>query len=611
MTMLRLTAAQALVRWLGAQQVETPDGIVPFFAGAWAIFGHGNVAGIGQALHEARDSLPTWRAHNEQTMVHAAVAFAKQSRRRRAMVCTTSIGPGALNMVTAAALAHVNRLPVLLIPGDVFANRRPDPVLQQVEHFADATVSANDCFRPVSRFYDRITRPEQLLAALPRAMAVLTDPALCGPATIAFCQDVQAEAADWPEHFFAPKVWRIRRPRADAVELDGLALALREARAPVIVAGGGVLYSEAESALVQLAEQAGIPVAETQAGKGALAWDHPMALGAVGVTGTSAANAAIAAADLVVGIGTRLQDFTTGSRALLDGARRRLIQVNVQAFDAAKHHAETVVGDARTVIEDLIACGVGSARADVSALKTAWDEACDRATAAPGASALPSDAQVIGAVWRAMPEDAVVVCAAGGLPGELHKNWRVRAPGGYHVEYGFSCMGYEIAGGIGAKLAQPRRDVVVMVGDGSYLMANSEIASAVAMGLDLTIVVLDNRGFGCINRLQQACGGEPFNNLWRDTRHEAMPAIDFAAHAGSMGAHARKVASVAALESALAARTPGVTVLVIDTDPAVVTEAGGAWWDVAVPEVSGSDSVTEARSAYEQHLQQRDNGDSA
>ena len=619
MTHIRLTAAQAMVRWLAAQHIETPQGEMPYFAGVWAIFGHGNVAGLGEALHGARDVLPTLRAHNEQTMAHAAIAFAKQSRRRRAMVCTTSIGPGALNMVTAAALAHVNRLPVLLVPGDVFAGRQPDPVLQQVEDFEDATVSANDCFRAVSRYFDRITRPEQLLAALPRAMATLTDPAHCGPVTLAFCQDVQTEAYDWPESFFAREVWRIRRPQPDPVELDALVDAIYAAAAPLIIAGGGVLYSGAEVALARLAEATGIPVAETQAGKGSLTWDHPLALGAVGVTGTSAANQAAAEADLVIGIGTRLQDFTTGSRALVDGRRRRLIQVNVQAYDATKQHAGPVVGDALAVVEALAArlSGWRSTR-NVSAAIQAWNTASEAAMAAPpnnaalqAAQALPSDAQVIGAIWRHADETAVLVCAAGGLPGELHKNWRTRRPGGYHVEYGFSCMGYEIAAGIGVKLAEPDRNVIVMVGDGSYMMANSEIASAVAMGLDLTVVVLDNHGFGCINRLQQACGGAPFNNLWADTRHAVMPGIDFTQHAASMGATARKVSGIAELESVFGLCSPqgqlgpGVTVLVIDTDPMVVTEAGGAWWDVAVPEVSERSAVRAARETYLQRLQRR------
>ena len=617
MTHIRLTAAQAMVRWLAAQHIETPQGEIPYFAAVWAIFGHGNVAGLGEALYGVRHVLPTLRAHNEQTMAHAATAFAKQSRRRRAMVCTTSVGPGALNMVTAAAVAHVNRLPLLLVPGDVFAGRQPDPVLQQVEDFEDATVSANDCFRAVSRYFDRIMRPEQLLAALPRTMATLTDPAQCGPVTLAFCQDVQAEAYDWPESFFARKVWRIRRPQPDPVELDALVDAIFAAAAPLIIAGGGVLYSGAELALARLAEATGIPVAETQAGKGSLAWDHPLALGAVGVTGTSAANQAAAEADLVIGIGTRLQDFTTGSRALIDGRRRRLIQVNVQAYDATKQQAEPVVGDALKVIEVLATRLLGwRSTRSVSAAIHAWNAASEAAMAAPpdnaalqAAQALPSDAQVIGAIWRHADETAVLVCAAGGLPGELHKNWRTKRPGGYHVEYGFSCMGYEIAAGIGVKMAEPDRDVIVMVGDGSYMMANSEIASAVAMGLDLTVVVLDNRGFGCINRLQQACGGAPFNNLWADTRHAVMPSIDFSGHAASMGATARKVSGIAELEAALGQRAHGVTVLVIDTDPMVVTEAGGAWWDVAVPEVSERSSVKAAYETYLRRLKQRQSGD--
>ncbi|HEY6869582.1 MAG TPA: 3D-(3,5/4)-trihydroxycyclohexane-1,2-dione acylhydrolase (decyclizing), partial [Novosphingobium sp.] len=519
---VRLTAAQAMVRWLAAQHIATESGEVPYFAGVWAIFGHGNVAGLGEALHGAQDVLPTWRGHNEQTMAHAAIAFAKQSRRQRAMVCTTSIGPGALNMVTAAALAHVNRLPVLLVPGDVFANRLPDPVLQQLEDFADGSVSSNDCFRTVSRYFDRITRPEQLLAALPRTMATLTDPAQCGPVTLSFCQDVQAEAYDWPADFFARRVWTIRRPRPDVAELAALVGALREARHPVIVAGGGVRYSGAEAALADFSRQTGIPVTETQAGKGALLWDHPQLLGAIGVTGSSAANAAVRRADLIIGIGTRLQDFTTGSRALIDGRAARMFQINVQPFDASKHSAEPVVGDAAAVIAAL-ATELADYRVhgEGAADRGEWLAVVERVTAAPTTEAgPPSDAQVIGAVWRQAADQAVVVCAAGGLPGELHKLWRARAVGGYHVEYGYSCMGYEIAAGIGVTLAEPAREVVVMVGDGSYMMANSEIASAVAMGLDLTIVVLNNRGFGCINRLQQACGGAPFNNLWVDTRHE-------------------------------------------------------------------------------------------
>jgi 3D-(3,5/4)-trihydroxycyclohexane-1,2-dione acylhydrolase (decyclizing) len=588
-----LTAAEAAVRYLAAQVVDTPLGEVPYFAGCWAIFGHGNVAGLGLALQAAGDSLPTFRGHNEQGMAHAAIAFAKQSRRRRAMICTTSIGPGATNMVTAAALAHVNRLPVLFLPGDVFASRRPDPVLQQIEDFADGTVSANDCFRPVSRYFDRITRPEQLLDALPRAMATLLDPASCGPVTLAFCQDVQAERHLWPLAFFERQARAIRKPRPDAAELSQLTALLKAAKAPLIVCGGGVLYAGAEQALADFARRAGVPVVETQAGKGALAWDHPLNLGAVGVTGTSAANAAAAEADLIIGLGTRLQDFTTGSRALFAAPGRALVQVNTSAFDAAKHGALAVVGDAGEAlsalaeqISDWTAPPAWTDRA-LSRLP-AWNADWAKATAATDA-ALPSDAQVLGAVWAQADDDAVVVCAAGGLPGELHKLWRARRPGGYHVEYGYSCMGYEIAGGVGVKMAEPERDVYVLVGDGGYLMMNSEIATSIMVGAKLIITVLDNRGFGCIHRLQGAVGGQPFNNLLADARAEVLPDIDFAVHAASLGARAEKVSGLAALAAALArARASDRTyVIVIDTDPLISTAAGGAWWDVPAPDVQG------------------------
>ena len=599
---VRLTMAQALTRYLAAQSVEIDGETMPYFAGVWAIFGHGNVAGLGEALAGMDDALPTWRAHNEQGMAHAAIAFAKASRRRRAMACTTSIGPGATNMVTAAALAHVNRLPVLFLPGDVYASRRPDPVLQQIEDFADATVSANDCFRPVSRLFDRITRPEQILDALPRAMGVLTDPASCGPVTLCLCQDVQAEAYDYPESFFAPHVWRQRRIRPDVEELADLIQAIRSARAPLIVGGGGVLYSRAEEALADLAARTGLPVAETQAGKGALAWNHPQALGSIGVTGTSAANRAAEAADLIVGIGTRLQDFTTGSRTLFAG--KRLYQINVAQHDAGKHSARPVLGDALATIEAVGHALTGwHANADWQSANAdavrEWNAAWEAATAP--ADALPSDAQVIGAVWRQASENAVAVCAAGGLPGELHKLWRSHRPGGYHVEYGFSCMGYEVAGGLGVKMADPARDVFVMVGDGSYLMLNSELATSVMLGLKITVILLDNRGYGCINRLQQGTGGRPFNNLLADARHEAVADIDFAAHARSLGAAAEKVSGIAALETALAraAKSDRSYVVVIDTDPAITTEAGGHWWDVAVPEVSARPEVQAARREYE------------
>ncbi|MBB4015406.1 3D-(3,5/4)-trihydroxycyclohexane-1,2-dione acylhydrolase (decyclizing) [Chelatococcus caeni] len=602
MSTIRLTAAQAMVRWLAAQ--KTADG-EPFIAGCWAIFGHGNVAGIGEALHGAGDALPTWRGHNEQTMAHAAIAYAKALNRQRAMMVTTSIGPGALNLVTAAALAHVNRLPVLLVPGDVFANRAPDPVLQQVEDFGDGTVSANDCFKPVSRYFDRIARPEQLLTALPRAMATMTDPVDCGPVTLAFCQDVQAEAYDWPETFFTPRIWHIRRPQPDARELIEAAEAIRGARKPLIIAGGGVLYSLATETLTTFAETHQIPVAETQAGKSSLPWDHPLNLGSIGVTGSSAANAVAEDADLVIAVGTRLQDFTTGSWALFRNPDRRILAVNVAPYDAGKHRAIPLVADAKVALEALSAAlGGHKAAAPEPQLKADWLKAVDAATAAPGDNALPSDAQVIGAVQRSLGDDAILVCAAGGLPGELHKLWKAGRPNGYHLEYGFSCMGYEIAGGLGVKMARPDREVVVMVGDGSYMMANSELATAVMLGQKIIVVVLDNRGYGCINRLQRATGGESFNNLLDTARHAVPSAIDFAAHAASMGADAQKVANIAELEEAIARarKADRPSAIVIDTDPMPATEAGGHWWDVAVPEVSVRPEVNAARAAYEKSL---------
>ena len=601
---IRLTMAQAVARFMCAQKTVIDGETVPIFGGVFAIFGHGNVAGVGEALYAVKDTLPTYRAQNEQGMANAAIAYAKASFRRRFMACTSSIGPGALNMVTAAALAHVNRLPVLLLPGDVFANRLPDPVLQQVESFGDGTVSANDCFKPISRYFDRITRPEQIIPALRRAMAVLTDPAECGPVTLSLCQDVQAEAYDYPESFFAEKVWNIRRIMPDADEFATAAAALRTASKPVIIAGGGVLYSEASNALADFAEAHGIPVLETQAGKSALPHDHPLNMGSVGVTGTSASNRLAVESDLILAVGTRLQDFTTGSWSLFANEDVKIVGLNVQAFDAVKHNALPLVGDARVGLAALDVALMGwevdaSWTANARAGKEEWLESLRKATA-PTNAALPSDAQVIGAVQRARGSDAIVVCAAGGLPGELHKLWQPSHPGGYHMEYGFSTMGYEIAGGLGVKLARPDADVVVMVGDGSYMMLNSEIASSIMLGAKLTIVLLDNAGYGCINRLQMATGGANFNNLLKDTYHVTLPGIDFAAHAASMGAISRKVDSIAELESALEASKADerTTVIVIDTDPLITTDEGGYWWDVVVPEVSDRPEVNAAREAY-------------
>ncbi|MGH6718866.1 MAG: 3D-(3,5/4)-trihydroxycyclohexane-1,2-dione acylhydrolase (decyclizing) [Alphaproteobacteria bacterium] len=619
--MIRLTMAQALVGHLAAQEIEVDGRVMPLFAAVWAIFGHGNVAGMGQALHEMGHRLPTYRAHNEQAMAHAAIAFAKANNRRRMMACTTSIGPGATNMVTAAAVAHVNRLPVLLLPGDVFANRRPDPVLQQIEAFHDATVSANDCFKPVSRLWDRIERPEQILTSLPAAIAVLTDPAACGPATLALCQDVQAEAYDYPDSFFAPRRHRIRRPGPDDAELAEAARRMSAAQRPLIIAGGGVHYAGATGALATFAATRGIPVAETQAGKGALPWSHPQAVGAIGVTGTAAANALAAEADCILAVGTRLGDFTTASRTLFGALGPGLIQLNVASVDAAKHDATPLVADAGRGLLALDAA-LGAWRTSAAwtrraaTLARAWNDTIDRATA-PTNVGRPADAQVLGAVNRQAGDDGVVVCAAGGLPGELHKLWRASGPGAYHLEYGYSCMGYEIAGGLGVKLARPDHEVFVLVGDGSYLMMNSEIATSVMLGARLTIVVLDNGGFGCIDRLQRASGGAPFNNLLADARPDAGPhaglvgrqvsRVDFRAHAASLGAIAEQANGIGELEAALArARVAErTTVIVIETDPAKATAAGGAWWDVPVPAVSPRSSAQEARAAYEAALVRR------
>src|SRR5690606_21265724 len=523
---IRLTMAQALARFMTRQMTEIDGKKVPIFGGVWAIFGHGNVAGMGEALYQVREELPTFRAHNEQAMAHAAIGFAKACFRRRFMAATSSIGPGATNMVTAAALAHVSRLPVLLLPGDVFANRVPDPVLQQVEGFGDGTVSANDCFRPVSRYFDRITRPEQIIPAMNRAMQVLTDPAECGPITLALCQDVQAEAFDYPETFFAERIWVPRRVQPDVRELDIAAAAVRAARKPVIIAGGGVLYSQATETLKAVAERHGVPVRETQAGKSTLPHDHPRNMASVGVTGSSASNLLAEQADLVLAVGSRLQDFTTGSWALFKAEGVRIVGLNVLPFDAGKHGALPLVADAKAGLEALEQ-KIGSWKAPESWLSTAHAAKADWMKAAKAVTdptnALPSDAQVIGAVHRARGSKAILVCASGGLPGELHKLWPAGAPGSYHLDYGYSTMGYEIAGGLGVKIARPDDDVIVMLGDGSYMMLNSEIATSVMLGKKLTIVVLDNRGFGCINRLQMATGGANFNNLLKDAEHEVLP----------------------------------------------------------------------------------------
>lgn len=602
---IRLTTAQALTRFLTAQMTMIDSRKTPVFAGVWAIFGHGNVAALGEALYQVREQLPTYRGQNEQSMALSAIAYAKATNRKRIMAATTSIGPGALNMVTAAAVAHVNRLPVLLLPGDVFAGRRPDPVLQQIEDFGDGTMSVNDAFKTVSRYFDRIMRPEQLIPALNRTMAVLTDPAECGPVTLALCQDTQAEAFDYPESFFAERVWSFRRPRPDEGECEAAVAALRAARKPVIIAGGGVNFSEANAALAAFAERHGVPVVETQAGKSALPFLNELNMGAVGVTGTAASNTVCEEADVILAVGTRLQDFTTASWTLFRNTAKTIIGLNTQVFDATKHQALPLVADARVGLEELSArLGRWSAPTAWTAMarkaRSDWIAVADTYTA-PGNAERPSDAQVIGAVQRALGRDVIGMCASGGLPGEMHKLWQASFPGSYHMEYGFSCMGYEIAGGLGIKMARPDKDVVVMVGDGSYMMMNSELMTSVMLDRKITVVLLDNRGFGCINRLQHATGGERFNNLYdHNVKQDVAPDIDFAAHARSMGAVAMKVKSLAELEAALldSRSNTRTTVIVIDTDPMLSTDAGGSWWDVGVPEVSTRPSVLDAHAKW-------------
>jgi len=503
-------------------------------------------------------------------------------------------------MVTAAAVAHVNRIPLLLIPGDVFASGLPDPVLQQSEDFNDGSATVNDAFRPVSRYFHRLHRPEQLVQALPRAMVALTDPALCGPATLSLCQDVQSQAFDFPQALFEKRLWSLRRQTPDSRELDQAVEAIRNSRQPVIVAGGGVRYSRAEAALAAFAEKHGIPVVETQAGKSSLTADHPFNLGAVGVTGVDSANDVAAEADLVLAAGSRLQDFTTGSNSLF---QNRVIQLNVQPADTAKYRSLPCVADARLGLE-AISSALGDYRvtpdwADFAVdARERWQKIRAEHVSAPDDQSIPSDAQVVNAVNQSMPEDAIVVGAAGSLPAELHKHWNAAQVGGYHLEYGYSCMGYEIAGGVGVKLAEPEREVVVMVGDGSYLMMNSDIATAVSLGLKVTIVVLDNRGFSCINRLQMATGGANFNNLLKDTHNEGLADIDFAAHARSLGAHAEQVDTVGELKAAVSAAVErgAVNVIVINTDP-IHASPGGWWWEVEIPEVSVRDEVVKKHQA--------------
>jgi 3D-(3,5/4)-trihydroxycyclohexane-1,2-dione acylhydrolase (decyclizing) len=613
---VRLTAAQALIRFLAVQHVER-DGVEQrFFGGCFGIFGHGNVAGIGEALYELPELLTYYQARNEQAMVHAAVGYARMKDRLGALVCTTSIGPGATNMVTGAALATVNRLPVLLVPGDVFASRRPDPVLQQLEVPWSGDVSVNDSFRAVSRYFDRISRPEQVIPAGVQAMRVLLNQAETGAVTLAFPQDVQAEAYDFPEEVFRERVWHVPRPLPDEALLVEAVTQIRAARRPLIVAGGGTIYSQATDALRTLCERTGIPVAETQAGKGSLPYDHASALGAVGVTGTFAANRIAAAADVVVGVGTRWTDFTTASKTAFCNPEVRFANINIADFDAVKYDGIALVGDARATLERLAELlddwsVPDGYRNEVAELNREWDEEVERLYTL-GHGPLPAQSEVIGAVNDASAPQDVIVCAAGSMPGDLHKLWRTRDPKGYHVEYGYSCMGYEIAGGLGVKLAAPEREVYVLVGDGSYLMLSSEIVTAVQEGLKLTIVVVDNHGFNSIGALSRSLGTDGFGTQYRfrrngslgvDSEEEPAPVlpVDLATNAESLGAHVIRCGSIDDLRAGLeqAKKEKTTVVLAIEVDRYEGVPAYESWWDVPVAEVSAVKGVRAARAEYE------------
>jgi 3D-(3,5/4)-trihydroxycyclohexane-1,2-dione acylhydrolase (decyclizing) len=616
---MRLTVAQALVRFLAAQQIERDGRRQRFFAGCLGIFGHGNVAGLGQALQQHHDLLPYHPARNEQAMVHLAAGYARQRNRLGAFACTSSVGPGATNMVTGAALATINRLPVLLLPGDTFATRTPHPVLQQLEAPQDATVSVNDCFRPVCRYFDRISRPEQLVDAALAALRVLTDPAETGAVCLALPEDVQTEIVEVPAALLAERTWTVyRRPPAP----DALARAaelVRAAERPLVVAGGGVVYSEATGAMRAFAEATGIPVAETQAGRGALPSAHPSALGAVGATGTPAANRLARNADLVIGVGTRWSDFTTASKSAFQDPGVRFVNINVAALDAVKHAGLVLQSDARLAL-DALRETLGGHRveeawerraADESA---AWGEEVERLYSA-GHGPLPSQAEVIGAVNAAARERDVVVCAAGSMPGDLHKLWRATDPDGkgYHVEYGYSCMGYEIPGGMGIKLAAPDREVFVMVGDGSYLMLPGELPTAVAERIKIVIVLVQNHGYASIGALSRSVGGAGYGTHYRIERngdlpvddgrsYEALP-VDLATNAESLGARVLRAHTIDELRTALeqaTAHTGGPVVVHVETDRYAAVPSYEGWWDVPVAEVGGDEAVRAARAEYEE-----------
>ena len=609
----RMTMAQALIQFLKAQYVERDGREHAFFAGVLGIFGHGNVAGIGQALQQNPD-FKYILVRNEQAGVHMAAGFAKASNRLRTFACTSSIGPGATNMITGAALATINRLPVLLLPGDIFARRNVAPVLQQLESPTTQDTGVNDCFKPVSRYWDRIYRPEQLITALPEVMRVLTSPSDCGAATLALPQDVQTEAYDYPEELFEKRVRLIRRGQPDRVSLERAVAAIRGAERPLIVAGGGVLMSEASLALDDFVTKSGIPVAETQAGKGSLKWDHAQEVGAIGATGTLAANRLANSADLVIGIGTRYSDFTSASMTAFQNPAVRFVNINTAEFDAYKVGAIPVVADARAALEQLGAALAGHAvsakyAAEIAELRVAWDAEVDRLFHLNSNSGgKPAQSEVIGAMWEAAGERDVLLSAAGSHPGDLHKLWRTRTPNGYHMEYGYSCMGYEIPGAMGAKLADPSREVYVFLGDGTYLMMPSEIVTSVQEGIKIIIVLVDNHGFASIGSLSRSLGQGGFGTRYR-ARNEATKqldgdvlTVDFAANARSLGAHALKAGTLDELKQALeqAKTLDRTTVIVVETDPSVGVPGYESWWDVAVAEVSELESVREARARYEE-----------
>jgi 3D-(3,5/4)-trihydroxycyclohexane-1,2-dione acylhydrolase (decyclizing) len=616
---VRLTVAQALVRFLTKQWSERDGRRHRLVAGCFGIFGHGNVAGIGQALLEAElaapqgepGELPYYQARNEQAMVHAAAGYARMRNRMSTLACTSSIGPGATNMVTGAALATINRLPVLLLPGDLFATRVATPVLQELEDPRSYDASVNDCFRPVSRFFDRIHRPEQLPSSLLAAMRVLTDPAETGAVTLALPQDVQAEAYDWPDALFDERVWPVARPAPDAIAVARAAAVLLRSTRPLLVAGGGVRYAQATAALRAFAEATGTPVAETQAGKGSLPYDHPLSVGAIGATGTTAANALAARADVVIGVGTRWSDFTTASRSLFADADVRFVNLNVSRHDTAKLAGVALTADARIGLDALRTAVTGWSapapwRSEAGRLAAEWDA---RVTAAyhPDRPGRPlSQAEVLGAVNELSEPRDVVVCAAGSMPGDLHKLWRTRDSKGYHVEYGYSCMGYEIAGGLGVKMAAPDREVFVLVGDGSYLMMSAELVTAVAEGVKLVVVLVDNHGFASIGNLSESVGGQRFGTRYRYRSKagrldgDLLP-VDLAANAASLGAQVIRVRGREGLRAAItAARAAEVTTVVhVETDPLVPAPSSDAWWDVPVAEVAALDTTRAARSQYE------------